>query len=158
METATAAQDFKKDYKGATRDALNRAQQELKVRKKTRKISSNWKMRRFMINSTTPEARAPSSLNMKMMVISGLKFGMVSQGSKIQSLISVAGNQVLMNLSEPSEFTMMHLDIYADDLRQAETRTESRALRAVLMTDGTGTMKLYGRYVVRYLDLYYDRQ
>ena len=71
---------------------------------------------------------------MKLNVISGETFGMVPLGSKIQSVISVAGHQVIMNLSEPSEFTMMHLEIYSVDLRQAERRTESRAVRALLTT------------------------
>ena len=61
---------------------------------------------------------------------------MVPQGSKIQSIISVAGHQVIRNLSEPSEFTLMHLDTYADYLRQVEPRTESRAVRALLTTGG----------------------
>ena len=57
---------------------------------------------------------------------------MVPQGSKIQLIISVAGHQVIRNLSEPSEFTLMHLDTYADyHLRQVEPRTESRAVRAL---------------------------
>ena len=38
--------------------------------------------------------------------------------------ISVAGHQVIRNLSEPSEFTLMHLDTYADYLRHVEPRTE----------------------------------
>ena len=37
---------------------------------------------------------------------------MAPQGKKIQSIISVAGHQVIRNLSEPSEFTLMHLDTY----------------------------------------------
>ena len=67
------------------------------------------------------KTEAPSSLSMKLNVISGERFGMVPQGSKIQSIISVAGHQVIRNLSEPSEFTLMHLDTYADYLRQAVT-------------------------------------
>ena len=51
---------------------------------------------------------------------------MVPQGNRIQSLNLVAGHQVTRNLGEPSEFTMMHLDTYADYLRQLEPRTESR--------------------------------
>ena len=58
------------------------------------------------------EAKAPSSLSMKLNVISGQRFGMAPQGSKIQSIISVAGHQVIRNLSEPSEFTLMHLDTF----------------------------------------------
>ena len=75
---------------------------------------------------------------------------MVPQGSKIQSIISVAGHQVIRNLSEPSEFTLMHLDTYADYLRQVEPRTESRAVRALLTTVGPRMKKLHGRYLEVY--------
>ena len=44
----------------------------------------------------------------------------------------------------------MHLDIYADYLRQAEPRIESRAERALLTTDGIRKKKLNGRYVEVY--------
>ena len=54
---------------------------------------------------------------------------------------------MIRNLSEPSEFTMMHLDTYADYLRQVEPRTELRAVRALLTTGGPQTKKLHGRYV-----------
>ena len=96
------------------------------------------------------ETKAPSSLNMKLKVISGKRFGMMPQGSKIQSIISVAGHQVIRNLSEPSEFTLMHLDTYADYLRQVEPRTESRAVRALLTTGGPRMKKLHGRYLEVY--------
>ena len=94
--------------------------------------------------------KAPSSLNMKLKVISGQRFGMVPQGNKIQSIISVAGHQVIRNLSEPSEFTLMHLGTYADYLRQVEPRTESRAVRALLTTGGPRMKKLHGRYLEVY--------
>ena len=70
--------------------------------------------------SEVEQTKAPSSLSFKLKVIG---FGMVPQGSRIQSTVSVAGHQVIRNLSEPSEFTMMHLDTYADYLRQVEPRT-----------------------------------
>ena len=91
------------------------------------------------------QTKAPSSLSMKLNVISGQKFGMVPQGSRIQSIISVAGHHVIRNLSELSEFTMMHLDTYADYLRQVEPRTESRAVRVLLTTVGPQTRKIHGR-------------
>ena len=100
--------------------------------------------------SEVEETKAPSSLSMKLNVISGQTFGMVPQGSRIQSIFSVAGHQVIRNLSEPSEFTMMHLDTYADYLRRVEPRTESRAVRALLTTVGPRTKKLHGRYVEVY--------
>ena len=66
---------------------------------------------------------------------------------RIHSIISVAGHQVMRNLDEPSEFTMMHLDRYADYLRQVEPRTVSRAVRALLTKGGPRTKRLHGRYV-----------
>ena len=82
--------------------------------------------------SEVEETKEPSSLSIKLRVIPEKTFGMVSQGSTIQSIVSVAGYQVIRNLSEPSEFTLMLLDIYAHYLRQAEPRTDSRILRALL--------------------------
>ena len=75
---------------------------------------------------------------------------MVPQGSKIQSIISVAGHQAIRNLIKPSEFTLMHLDAYADYPRQVEPFSESRAVRALLLTDGPRIKKLRGRYVEVY--------
>ena len=60
--------------------------------------------------SEVEEMKASRSLSMKINAISDQTFGMMPQGSKIQSIISVAGHQMIRNLSEPSEFTMMHLD------------------------------------------------
>ena len=100
--------------------------------------------------SKVEETKVPSSLSLKLNVISGQTLGMVPQGCKIQSIISVAKHQVIRNLSEPSEFTMIHLDTYADYLRQVEPRTESRAVRALLTTGDPRTKKLHGRYVEAY--------
>ena len=51
------------------------------------------------------------------------------------SIISVAGHQVVKNLSEPSEITLVHMDIYADYLREKDPKLDSRAVRALLTTD-----------------------
>ena len=75
---------------------------------------------------------------------------MVPQGSKIHSIILVAGHQVIRNLSEPSEFTLIHLNTHADYLRQVEPRTESRAVRALLTTGSPRIKKLRGRCVEVY--------
>ena len=155
-EPGTAANDFKHDYKTAARDALNTVQQELATRKIEQKVKLELENERSQeqLNafeaSEVKETKAPSSLIVKLNVMSGKLFGMVPHGSKIQSKISVAGHQVIRNLSETSEFTLIHLDIYADYLRQGEPRTESRAVRALLTTGGTRIKKLHGRYVEVY--------
>ena len=127
-EPVTAADDFKIDYKAAARDALNSVQQELVTKEIERKVKLELENEKLQEQLNTFEAtevdetKAPSSLNMKLNVISGQRFGMVPQGNKIQSTISVAGHQVIINLSEPSEFTLMHLDTYADYLSHALNR------------------------------------
>ena len=45
---------------------------------------------------------------------------------------------------------MMHLDTYADYLRQVEPRSESRSVQALLTTGGPRIKKLHGRYVEVY--------
>ena len=138
------------------RDALNRVQQELVTKEIEQKVKLELEIEKLQEKLNTFEAteveetNAPSSLSMKLNVISGQRFGMVPQGSKLQSIISVAGHQVIRNLSEPSEFTLMLLDKYADYLMQAEPRTESRAVRALLTTGGPRIKKLHGRYVEVY--------
>ena len=52
------------------------------------------------------------------------------------SIISVAGHQVVKNLSEPSEITLVHLEIYADYLGEKDPNLESKAVRALLTTGG----------------------
>ena len=155
-EPVTAADEFKIDYRAAARDALNRVQQELvtkEIEQKAKLELENEKLQEQLNTfeaTEVEETKTPSSLSMKLNLISGQRFSMVPQGSKIQSIISVAGHQVIRNLSEPSEFTLMHLDTYADYLRQVEPRTESRAVRALLTTGGPRLKKLHGRYLEVY--------
>ena len=155
-ERVTAADDFKIDYRAAARDALNRVQQELVAKELEQKVKLELENEKTQerLNafeaSEVEERKATSSLSMKINVISGQTIGMLSQGSRIQSIISVARHHVIRNLSEPSEFSMMRLDLYADYLRQVEPRTESRAVRALLTTGGSRIKKLHGRYVEAY--------
>ena len=68
----------------------------------------------------------PRKQGPKLNVISGRTFGRTKEGTKIMSIISVAGHQVVKNLSEPSEITLVQLDIYADYLREKDPRMDSR--------------------------------
>ena len=133
-ETCEPADDFKIDYRAAARDALNRDRQELLTKEIEQKVKVELENEKIQekLNafeaSEVEETKVPSSFSMKLNVIPGQRFGMVPQVSKIQSIISVAGHQVTRNLSEPSEFTLMHLDTNAEYLRQVKPRTESRAV------------------------------
>ena len=155
-EPGTAANDFKIDSKAAAKIFVKRIQLEMATREIEQKVKLELENERAQgqLNafeaSEVEETNAPSKLSMKLNVISGQTIGMVSQGSKIESIISLAGHQVIRNLSEPLEFTLMHLEIYADYLRQAEPRTESRAVLALLTMGGTRIKKLQGHYVEVY--------
>ena len=72
---------------------------------------------------------------------------MTKEGTKIMSIISVAGHQVVKNLSEPSEITLVRLDIYADYLKEKDPKLDSRAVRALLTTGGPRLMKVDGHYI-----------
>ena len=140
-EPVTAADDFKIDYRAVSKEALNKVQQKLVTKEIEQKVKLEFENEKLQekLNaseaSRVKETKAPSSLSIKLNAISGQRFGMVPQGSKMQSIISVAGHQVIRNLSEPLEFTLMHLDTYADYLRQVEPRNESRAVRVLLKTE-----------------------
>ena len=100
-EPVTAVDDFKINYRAAARYALNRVQQELVTKEIEQKMKLELENEKIQekLNafeaSEVEETKAPSSLSMKLNVISGQTFGMVPQGSKIQSIISVAGHQVI---------------------------------------------------------------
>ena len=91
------ADDFKIDYRAAAGDALNRVQQELvtkEIEQKVKLEQDNEKIQErlnALEASEVEEAKAPSSLSKKLNVIYEQKFSMVPQGSRIQSIIAVAG-------------------------------------------------------------------
>ena len=72
---------------------------------------------------------------------------MTKEGTKIMSIISVAGHQVVKNLSEPSKNTLVQLDIYADYLREKDPKLDSRAVRALLTTGSPRLMRVDGHYI-----------
>ena len=142
-EPVTEADDFKIDYRAAARDALSRVQQQFVTKKIEQNVKLELENEKIQERLSAFEAseiegsKPPSSMSLKLQTSAQL--GMVRQGSRKQPIISVAGHQMIRSLSEPSEFTMMHLDTYADYLRQVEPRTESSAVRALLTTGGPRT-------------------
>ena len=69
------------------------------------------------------------------------------------SIITVGGHEVTRNLSEPSEpsdQTIMHIDVYADYLSGISPQTTSRALRALLMRGGSKSVRVDNRYTEAY--------
>ena len=46
-------------------------------------------------------------------MVTGKPFGITKIGARIMSVITVSGHEVKRNLSEPSDQTIMHVDVYA---------------------------------------------
>ena len=101
----------------------------------------------ILSKTTKEDKQEPRKPRIKLKVISGRIFDMTKGGTKIMSIISVAGHQVVKNLSEPSEITLVHLDIYADYLREKDPKLDSRAVRALLTTGGPRPMRVDGHYI-----------
>ena len=76
-QPVTAADDFKIDYRAAARDAINKIQQELVMKeiKQTVKLELENEKNQEKLNafeaSEVEETKAPSSLSIKLNVISG---------------------------------------------------------------------------------------
>ena len=70
-------------------------------------------------------------------MMTGKPFGITKIGARKLSIITVSGHEVTRNLREPSDQTIMHIDVYADYLSAIGPQTTSRALRAVLTCGGS---------------------
>ena len=114
---AESAGPLKVDYGLAARIALQNVKQELATKEVEQWVSSELEStdlrEKFNILSKTTEEedkQEPRKQGLKLNVISGRTFGMTKEETKIMSIISVAEHQVVKNLSEPSEITLVHLE------------------------------------------------
>ena len=149
---AESAGPLKVDYGLATRTALQNVQQELATKEVEQWVRSELESFDFLekfdiLGKTAKEEgkQEPRKPGQNLIVISGKTFGMTKEGTKIMSIISIAGHQVVKNLSEPSEITLVYLDIYADYLREKDPKLDSRAVRALLTTGGPRLMRVDGQ-------------
>ena len=100
---------------------------------------------------TRPEPETGGNLTSKgncntLKMVTGKPFGITKIGVRIMSIITVGGNEVTRNLSEPSAQTLMFIVVYADYLRIISPQTPSRALRALIMRGGGKSIRIDSRY------------
>ena len=148
---AESAGPLKMDYGLAARTALQNVQQELATKEFEQWVSLElesidlWEKFGILGKTTEEEDKqGPRKPGLKLIVISGKTFGMTKEGTKIMSIILVAEHQVVKNLSEPSEITLVHLEIYANYLREKDPKLDSRSVRALLTTGGLRLMRVDG--------------
>ena len=79
-------------------------------------------------------------------MVTGKPFGITKIGARIMSIITVGGQEVTRNLSEPSDQTIMHIHVYADCLSALSPQTTSKAWRALLKRGGSKSVRVGNRY------------
>ena len=67
-----------------------------------------------------------------------------------EDLITVGGHELTKNLTDSSDQTIMHIDVYADYLSALSPQTPSRALKALLTRSGIRSVRIDNRYTEAY--------
>ena len=103
---AESAGPLKVDYGLAARTALQNVLQEIATKEVEQWVRSELESTDlcekfdFLSKTTKEDTQEPRKQGLKLNVIPGRTFGMTKEGTKIMSIISVAGHQVVKNLSE----------------------------------------------------------
>ena len=104
--TAKAINKVKQDL--ATREIEQRLKQEIERQKLNETLSMSMPMPEVEVVAT----RSGNCNTLKM--VTGKTFGLAKIGARIMSIITEGGHEVTRNLGEPSDQTIMHIDVYAD--------------------------------------------
>ena len=145
------------NFESAAGEAINKVRQDLATKEIEQRLKQD--IEKQKLNETlswsvpVPEAvvAATKSGNCNTLkMVTGKPFGITKIGARIMSIITVGGHEVTMNLSEPSDQTIMHIDVYADYLTAISPQTTSRDLRALLTRGGSKSVRVENRYTEAY--------
>ena len=145
------------NYQKAAAEAINRVKQDLSTKEIEQRLKH--KIERQKMNetllTTRPEKEAGKNLVNRsncntLKMVTGKSFGITKAEARLMSIITVGGHEITRNLSEPSDQTLMHIDVYADDLTTITPQTASRALRTLLTRGGGKSIRIDNRYTEAY--------
>ena len=154
---ATAKNALEINYEKAASEGINKVKQDLATKEMEQRFKQE--IDRQRLNETlscsvpVPEAVAGSTKSGNcntLKMVTGKPLGITKIGARIMSIITVGGHEVTRNLSEPSDQTVMHIDVYADYLSAISPQTTSRALRALLTRGGSKSIRVDNRYTEAY--------
>ena len=121
---ATARNALVINYEKAEAEAINKVKQDLaakEIEQRLKQEIERQKMKEALgCSQSKPEAVAGSTKSGNcntVKMVTGKPFGITKIGARIMSIITVGDHEVTKNLSEPSDQTIMHIDVYADYLR-----------------------------------------
>ena len=154
---ATARNALEINYEKAAAEAINKVKQDLAAKEIEQRLKQEIEIQKFNealgCSQTKPEALAGSTKSGNcntVKMVTGKPFGITKIGARIMSIITVGGHEVTRNLSEPSDQTIMHIDVYADYLSGISPQSTSRALRALLTRGGSKSVRVDNRYTEAY--------
>ena len=145
------------NYERAVAEAINKIKQDLATKEIEQRLKQE--IEKQKLNETlswsvpVPEAivRATKSGNCNTVkLVTGKPFGITKIGARIMSIITVGGHELTRNLNEPSDQTIMHIDVYAGYLMAISPQTTSRALRGLLTRGGSKSVRVENRYMEAY--------
>ena len=154
---AKAKKSLEINFERAAAEAINKVKQDLATKKIEQRLKQETE--RQKLNETLsmsvpmPEAEvgATRSENCNTLnMVTGEPFGITKVGARIMSIITVGGHEVRRILSEPSDQTILHIDVYADNLSAISPQTISRALKALLTRGGSKSVRVENRYTEAY--------
>ena len=154
---AKAMNSLEINYERAAAEAINKVKQDLATKEIEQRLKQE--IERQKLSKTLsglmpkPEAKvgATKSGNCNTLkMVTGKPFGITKIEARIISIITVGGHEVTRNLSEPSDQTVMHIDVYAVYLSAVSPQTTSRALRALLTRGGSKSVHVENRYTEAY--------
>ena len=154
---ATARNALEINYEKAAAEAINKVKQDQaakEIEQRLKQEIEKQKMNEALgCSLSIPEAVAGSTKSGNcntVKMVTGKPFGITKSGARIMSIITVGGHEVTRNLSEPSDQTIMHIDVYADYLSGISPQTTSRAFRALFTRGGSKSVRVDNRYTEAY--------
>ena len=149
---STARNTLEIDYEKAATEAIDKVKQDVAAKEIEQRLKQEIERQKFNEalagSKSTPEAVAGSTKSGNcntVKMVTGKPFGIMKIGARKMSIITVGGDEVTRNLSEPSDQTIMHIDAYADYLNGISPKTTSRALSALLTRGGSKSVRVDNR-------------
>ena len=154
---SAAGNSLEINYEKAATEAITKVKQDLAAKKIEQRLKLEIERQNFNEalagSKPTPEAVSGSTKTGNcntVKMVTGKPFGISKIGARIMSIITVGGHEVTRNLSELSDQTIMHIDVYADYLSCISSQTTSRTLRALLTRGGSKSVRVDNRYTEAY--------
>ena len=120
-------------------DAINKVKQDLATKEIEQRLKQEKKQQR---NKIVSAARAELEISDNLKIKGNC--------NTLKSIITVGGHEVVRNVSEPSDQTLMQIDVYAEYLRNIIPQTLSRAIRSLMMRGGGKSIRIDSRYTEAY--------